>query len=261
MTVVNRHQHRLLKEMGVDIYLPRFPLPGAPASSFYVEVEPATGSRDEPDSIEAATRSRPVDARGVLDDLQHSLDEKPARAPIAPGDVAESPDPERVPEEDVFPWEQAGSQAFRLALYHPVPGLLVMVDANHSEAVHLQLLASLLRALGLAVDALVPVDVFCWPPESHSVFSGDDVVAASELLNSMLEGFGHKHQVTNVLVLGEQFGQLILLDRHDDELFCDVELHGINLRIIPGLQSMLDDPANKKQAWTQLRSLCGSFHS
>jgi len=222
-----------LEAMGIDSYIPRRTLPGALPSVVF----------DWPESsvvpISRASDTAIAD-KHALQKLQQDLGALQRKGP-AENKAKHTPAPHVAPAK--ISSTAAGVLQFQLAIFQPAQDVLVLIPAQHTDAVHLQLLRNILLAISVKTDQLVPLDNFIWPPRvAGAVKINSALGAAQETLHSLLEGYQLKYHTKQVLVFAGALAE---------KLF-PVEA---NVLCLPDLQQMLEDGAYKKITWQKIRSL------
>lgn len=132
---------------------------------------------------------------------------------------------------------------YHLALFQPLPGMMIISPSQGMDNRHLRLLKNILRAIQQPVDMLAPIDHFIWPPKNLPAIMGSDQTAALETLGSLLDGYRKKHQINTLLVLDEEIGQLI----------SNFDLQVVEVVVLPSLNAMLSKARFKQQAWQKLQ--------
>ena len=216
-----------LDAMGVESYMPRVVLPGALPSELC----------DMPELTEVAT-SLPVAA--------------PQRVAEPPRSVATS-----VTTSTTTPTQM--TVRFHWVIFQPTPAMLLLIPSAHKDQNCMQLLKKILGAIGV-VAPLTELENFVWPPvlssPSNLAVSNNSLADAKETLHALLEGYQLKQKkiqgsIDHVLVFDENLGQT---------LFDDFNIPGIQARILPSLQLMLNSSpekvaALKQAAWQRLKDL------
>lgn len=222
-----------LEAMGVDSYIPRQVLPGALPSVVLDWPEPSVAPLSTVSSTAVADKN-------ALQKLQQDLGVPQRKGPAASRDVNVTT-PNAVPAKTSS--ATASVMQCQLAIFQPVHDLLVLVPAQHTHAVHLQLLKNILLAIAVKTDHLVPLDNFIWPPRVVGpVKINPALEAAQETLHSLLEGYQLKYHTKNILVFAGALAERLFPTE-------------ANVLCLPDLQQMLEDGAYKKITWHKIRSL------
>jgi len=231
-----------LEAMGIETYVARQILPGALPSVVFDWPEPASApSQTVSDSMLAD--------KSALQKLQQDLGSVPRKVPAA-NKTASMPAPNVVPVKRSP--DEAGVVQFQLAIFQPARELLILVPAQHTDVVHLQLLKSILWAITVKPESLVPTDNFVWPPRVTNVIKTKlDFHAAQETLQAFLEGYQMKSGIKNVLV----FAGVLAEKLFTPNTAVDQPLADLNVFSLPDLQQMLQDSAYKKITWQKICSL------
>jgi len=221
-----------LEAMGADSYIPRHILPGA-LPSFVFEWPELSAA-----PISKVSDTTVADKHALLK-LQQDLG-SPQRKVPAGAKVVNVPVPNALSAKTS---SLTSVMQFQLAIFQPVRDLLVLVPAQHTDAVHLQLLKNILLAISVKSDHLVPLDNFVWPPRiAGAVKINSDLEAAQETLHSLLEGYQLKYHTKQVLAFAGTLAERLF--PVETSVLC-----------LPDLQQMLEDGAYKKITWQKIRSL------
>jgi len=255
-----------LDAMGVDVYLPRVVLPGACPSvhigepaffSSELAPSPLSEAPHQPEAKPQPAGNASLKLAALQEELSAGDSAGRARTTeksVEKHTVAENGQPVEAPVSDIGP----SVRPVNLALFQPVPGMMLVTSAAGMDNRHLRLLKNILRALNHRVDMLVPMDNFTWPPKNISAAIPVDQQAASETLCSLLEGYQKKLQLKVLLVFGSDPAELIAPtggNIAEGELFQNFELAGMQSIVLPGIEEMLTKARFKQQAWQQLQAL------
>lgn len=231
-----------LEAMGVESYIPRQALPGGLAS---VEFD---GQKSFAEPLAAVPNVMIAD-KSALQKLQQDLGSPQRKVPAAQKIIdgsALTGAPVNIPR------VTAEVVQFQLAIFQPVREFLVLVPAQHTDTVHLQLLKNILLAIAVKSDNLIPVDNFVWPPR---VTGGANInrgfQAVQETLQALLEGYQLKSGIKHVLFFAGTLADKLF----PAEMTADQMLTRLNVLTLPDLQQMLEDGAHKKITWQKIRSL------
>ena len=262
MNEASRMQY--LDVLGIDSYMPRRILPGAPrpgacAASPAFQPLPATVSNlvSAVDFRSAGASPRPDQSRRESDEAARSV----VAQPVETGDVAGQPVEEQV--EPMGP-EGVAEPRFSLGLWL-LEGSLLVIDSRQPQAAlpTQSLLANLVFAVGYR-QPLPPAEVFNWPllkvPETNSE------PAARDTITAMLEARMESLQIRHCLLLG---AAAIYYCADPDYLFAlsaysggpDAVLNAVQGKAVPvaglsvsaialpSLTQMLSTPGYKADAW------------
>lgn len=272
MNELQRQQY--LDAMGIDTYMPRWILPGAPAPvacdvSFLPHLLEAplaastvtapvaapvsgavSGTVVTPVSGPVATPPLASAPRPVLDILAGGMATAPAIATAAA--VASTP-----ATAEALAAPQPAVE-FALSVWRVSPQLLVIDTRKAQLALPTDaLLANILLALGYPARPLPPADILRWPL-ANSPFMGKTAADAREWLETFLETRLHADPVPHLLLMGE--ASVYILPEGSDYtalLGQTVELPALQTRalVVCGLSDMLLEPLRKRQTWQTLQPL------
>ena len=234
-----------LKELGVDIYLARQPLPGARPSRY--ELRPAATIMDEPVATRtAAGRPRRMDIGSVLEaPAPRAAGAKPRPAVTAsPAQAANT--------------ARSAAVAFNL-LVVPVSETALFVSELRSppplrpdlEANVLQFLQDVCCALGgPASEPLTPV-YFQWPMTASNASLEQGEAAAKETLRGFLSQQLADYKPARLVLMGPSVAGYI---SDGDQL--PAWLQSDKLRLIhgPSLGQLFAHPARKAELWSALQA-------
>lgn len=230
-----------LEAMGIDSYVPRQVLPGAFPSVIFDWPEVIVETLPQVSDTAIADKN-------ALQKLQQDLGMSQRKLPAASkaANVAMS---------IIEPSTTAALRnvlQFQLAIFQPIPALLVLVPAQHTNAVHFQLLKNILLAIAVKTDHLAPIDNFNWPPRvTGAVKVHHALEAAQETLHALLEGYQKNKGIKNILIFaGDLADKLFPIEAAQDQT-----LPSLNVLLLPDFQQMLDDGVHKKITWQKIRSL------
>lgn len=220
--------------MGIDVWVPRIPLPGALPVAL-VEPEPAAADHAaaaiaEPVPASSASAEQAAAALRTL--TATAVPEKAQPAAAAPEPVSKK------------------QQAFRLQLFiAPGIGVLVSDASSDSAAAQERLASNILRAL-----AAPDIKVDCrstaleWPPASARAVA--DAMPAGEFVLASVEAALQQAGEQRLLLLGERVQSLLA---PDGKPLPGLQQQGIARG--PSLQAMLAEPGSKAVLWQSMQDL------
>lgn len=257
-----------LEAMGIDVWVPQRPLPGAAPSLYFFwpwqagkEAQPAPPLRDQApqramqvlEQAVPAITAAPSEALAALAEVSEA---PPARAEVTPprpasqAEVQSHPhaDPEAVPRFQLA-WVRLGS----LLLVADVP--LQRPQLNPDA---LSLASNIAQAVqGRGLDAL-PFQYFRWPQVKIRGVDQSQTMATRTL--RLLLG---KQQAAGILLLGSQACWHLLQQEVSEADFAQLQqLPGLPpIACSYSLEALLRVPALKRDAWQQLQPLCQALRS
>jgi len=255
--ILGEHQRYLyLQQMGIDVYYPRFSLPGAKPSAAYVTQlqaipEPAVMQRT--DNVRRALAESL--GASVPVPLAAAAPAQPSAVLIEPAVAQEAPASKR---------EESEALRFVFA-YIPVSEDLAVINelpwasANNLTPVSRKMLAAMLRALSLPCEErdLNPM-LFTWP-----LFNAPGFELGADSARHTLDGFLAKRlqlrPVRHLLVLAEQSTEYIFPTHFDWQaqkglLFAHPR-HDVQVLLTHSLSAMEAVPELKRSAWQDLQPL------
>ncbi|MDA7795001.1 hypothetical protein N9I89_02995 [Porticoccaceae bacterium] len=140
--------------------------------------------------------------------------------------------------------------ALKFALWQPSDQLLVVsaVDDQLPDQSQISLLKNILRAIDLGIASLPQFDVVNWPP--HPSMSGDES-DAREFLSTLINSKLASKPTKTVLFLGDSAQDWFLSGEQKDKVFdgCVELSESVTALNIPTLETLLNKPETKRQAW------------
>ncbi|MDA7760590.1 hypothetical protein N8909_00965 [bacterium] len=140
--------------------------------------------------------------------------------------------------------------ALKFALWQPSEQLLVVssVDDQLPEQSQISLLKNILRAIDRDIASLPQFDVVNWPP--HQSMSGDES-DAKEFLSTLINSKLASKPTKTVLFLGDSAQDWFLSDQQKDKVVdgCVELSESVTALNIPKLETLLNKPETKRQAW------------
>jgi hypothetical protein len=155
--------------------------------------------------------------------------------------------------------EVAHDLALKFVLWQPSDQLLVVsaVDDQLPDQSHISLLKNILRAIDQGIVSLPQFDVVNWPP--HPSMSGDES-DAKEFLSTLISSKLASKPTQTLLFLGDSAQNWILSDEQKDKVVdgCVELSESVMALNIPTLETMLDKPETKRQAWNTISGYLSS---
>ena len=155
--------------------------------------------------------------------------------------------------------EVAHDLALKFVLWQPSDQLLVVsaVDDQLPDPSQISLLKNILRAIDLGIASLPQFDVVNWPP--HPSMSGDES-DAREFLSTLIKSKLASKPTKTVLFLGDSAQDWFLSGEQKDKVFdgCVELSESVTALSIPTLETLLNKPETKRQAW---HTICGYLSS
>ena len=149
--------------------------------------------------------------------------------------------------------------ALKFALWQPSDQLLVVsaVDDQLPDQSQISLLKNILRAIDRDIASLPQFDVVNWPP--HPSLSGDES-DAREFLSTLIKSKLASKPTKTVLFLGVSAQDWFLSDEQKDKVVdgCVELSESVTALSIPTLETLLNKPETKRQAW---HTICGYLSS
>ncbi len=260
-----RQRLQYLEAIGIDTYMPRLLLPGAPDSVACAIAAVSSGSvtsKTPPAKDGTVKPVAPVEPPKTVSPEQLLAQVMPAGVVDK---VLSSPEPTEAPKPEV---EVAAAVEFSLSIWR-VDDDLMVIDSRHSElALPTEpLLRNILRALGRSTAGLPKVEVLRWPVlEDH--FEPQHETAARNMLEAMLEGKVSIKSIKFLLLLGcdachyvmpkERLSDGATPESSLQDLMgqaLNIELLNTTAIVAPGLSDMLQDPSLKARAWQAMQPL------
>ena len=140
--------------------------------------------------------------------------------------------------------------ALKFALWQPSEQLLVVsaVDDQLPEQSQISLLKNILRAIDHDIASLPQFDVVNWPP--HQSMSGDES-DAKEFLSTLINSKLASKPTKTVLFLGDSAQDWFLSGEQKDKVVdgCVELSESVTALNIPTLETLLNKPETKRQAW------------
>jgi hypothetical protein len=258
--VLEPRRSRYLRALGIDVYVPRFILPGAAESQLCAwddsaadlaadataavvssaEISAAETNVVETNSVETVVTevAAAVRQRSVSADLDFEITPAARRVKAnaeESGSVAIAPST-----------AAAVTPKFALSVVVSDCGILVVDDAppnNGARSEYLRLLSNILLALR-GQPAQPQLDVFLWPAVKHSHID-QSADAARETLTAYLHKQIQQHAIGTVLLLGDAAQQ-----------WCETAVtDNLYWRKSVSALACLQTPQNKRQLWQDIRHL------
>ena len=155
--------------------------------------------------------------------------------------------------------EVAHDLALKFVLWQPSDQLLVVsaVVDQLPDPSQISLLKNILRAIDLGIASLPQFDVVNWPP--HPSMSGDES-DAREFLSTLIKSKLASKPTKTVLFLGVSAQDWFLSDEQKDKVVdgCVELSESVTALSIPTLETLLNKPETKRQAW---HTICGYLSS
>ena len=155
--------------------------------------------------------------------------------------------------------EVAHDLALKFVLWQPSDQLLVVsaVVDQLPDPSQISLLKNILRAIDLGIASLPQFDVVNWPP--HPSMSGDES-DAREFLSTLIKSMLASKPTKTVLFLGVSAQDWFLSDEQKDKVVdgCVELSESVTALSIPTLETLLNKPETKRQAW---HTICGYLSS
>lgn len=273
-----RQRMQYLDAMGIEMFVPRLILPGAPApvqALLPVAEAPALETRAVVGS--EALPVEPTPAASSVRSLGQVLETVPVQKspPVAPpGAVKPRPNPEPTP--SVAPTSQSAPAAkpasaiskedevarFHLCLWRVSDSMLVIDDHQVGSGLPTEtLLSNILRFSGLASGRLPTADSLVWPmvelPGKPARW--DD---AREMVATYLEGKLLRSPVATILLFGEASFRAVAPVASLAQPFAELCYRGISIDafaaealVLPSLAEILHNPLRKRALWASFGSL------
>jgi hypothetical protein len=257
MALGEHHRYVYLQKMGIDVYYPRFPLPGAKPSAGYAKQVRAAPQLTMTGRTDHARR---VFVESIVDTasapLATAAPARPSEASVDPVVIApEMPTPEIAKNEDlrfVFAYFPVSDE---LAVINEIP----WANSTSLSPVSRKMLADMLKALSLPCEErdLKPM-LFTWP-----LFDAPGFDLGGDSARHTLEGFLAKRlklrPVRHLLVLAEQSTEYIFPADYDwqtlrGRLFAHPR-HDVQLLLTRSLSAMEAVPELKRSVWQALQPL------
>lgn len=238
-----------LEAMGVDMFTPRWVLPGArPSRQCELPVAPAPGTEAANAPSVETDREPPPRRETSVGALVDTLLQKAPAAPQLPvADVPDSPEPAPVPQE---------SAAFALAFWRVHPDVMV-VDSRQQKVLPTEaLLQGVLSAVGVTAN-LPRAEVLTWPMPGGGDKSWP---AAREMVQAFLEGRLLSQPVRHLLVMGNDACRAVLGDEPDKLVpsgtgVAQLDSFACEAIVTPSLADLLMQPRQKSVLWAALKPL------
>jgi len=155
--------------------------------------------------------------------------------------------------------EVAHDLALKFVLWQPSDQLLVVsaVVDQLPDPSQISLLKNILRAIDRDIASLPQFDVVNWPP--HPSLSGDES-DAREFLSTLIKSKLASKPTKTVLFLGVSAQDWFLSDEQKDKVVdgCVELSESVTALSIPTLETLLNKPETKRQAW---HTICGYLSS
>ena len=155
--------------------------------------------------------------------------------------------------------EVAHDLALKFVLWQPSDQLLVVsaVVDQLPDPSQISLLKNILRAIDLGIASLPQFDVVNWPP--HPSLSGDES-DAREFLSTLIKSKLASKPTKTVLFLGDSAQDWFLSGEQKDKVVdgCVELSESVTALSIPTLETLLNKPETKRQAW---HTICGYLSS
>ena len=149
--------------------------------------------------------------------------------------------------------------ALKFVLWQPSDQLLVVsaVVDQLPDPSQISLLKNILRAIDLGIASLPQFDVVNWPP--HPSMSGDES-DAREFLSTLIKSKLASKPTKTVLFLGDSAQDWFLSGEQKDKVVdgCVELSESVTALSIPTLETLLNKPETKRQAW---HTICGYLSS
>lgn len=254
MNELQRMQY--LEAMGVDMFVPRFVLPHAPAPRLaelpqsgeiavaVAEREPAVSEEHEQRVLpgRAAAVNRIVDLDFQTKSQKQKADESAVeKKPAVPKPVSESPAAKEI-------------ARFSLALWRINSDVLVVDSRRPKAALPTEtLLSNILFQLNLLRQPLPKAEFLNWPMAGGNDHGWD---AASEMARAFLEGRLLSSPVRYMIIMGSEAGRAILQQDKPDHIGETVrmEVFAADALVLPSLADILYQPELKKRVWQSLQA-------
>ena len=264
MSLTESVRQAYLEQLGLETYMPRVQLSGAPISALCTQFEPATLELSVKDSsavhgteLDLDIQSCSTEPKGPSDGGTSELNSTLNTVPVDEGSQSQ---------EGVKPTEievtdkliEGEPVSFMLSVWHFNDDILI-VDSRHTELAlpTEKLLRNILRALGRNIS-IPKAEVIRWPlPGSLSI--SEDKPHAQEMLQTFFEARLSIQPVKAIILMGRDAADYILPDgtSYDDQLGQSITLPYLNIeaKICSSLADMLLTPQDKIQTWQALKPL------
>lgn len=255
MNELQRMQY--LEAMGVDMFVPRFVLPHAPAPRLaelpqstdtvgaVLAREPAVSEEHQQRVLpeRAAAVNRIVNLDFQTESRRQMEDSSGTEKRVSPPKpVSESPTAKEI-------------ARFSLALWRINNDLLVVDSRRPKAALPTEtLLANILFQLNLLRQPLPKAEFLNWPMAGGNDLGWD---AASEMARAFLEGRLSSSPVRYMIIMGSEAGRAILQQEIPDHHIGEpvrMELFAADALVLPSLADMLYQPELKKRVWQSLQA-------
>ena len=243
-----------LSAFGIENYMPRWQLVAAPAARQVYIPEAAVVNALVPAEV-PAVKNNPVNVESLASSALASLTEaKPVRAlesaPTAPINAASI-----LQQLDVKPLEKL--KPFALSVWRPAPGMLLIDSRDTSLALPTELLLSnILRALFKLDTNGQLEEVLRWPAVENRFVSRTSDAARSEL-QTWLAVEHELRPITQLWLMGEN--AIKYLAQVETDFAANlwqqipVAVGGLNARMLPSLNQLLQQPELKSRLWACLK--------
>jgi hypothetical protein len=265
--VLEPRRSQYLRALGIDVYVPRFILPGAAESQpcAWESVTLAAGDAAGAAEINSATNSSVITAdtaamsSAAADVISDVITDVAAtvRQRSLPTDLAIDLNPTATrrinPSAGVVLATSSDSGAvvpapkFALSVVVSSCGILIVDGAppnSGARSEYLKLLGNILLALRTK-SAQPQLDVFLWPAVKHPQLD-QGAEAARETLAAYLHNQIQRYAINTVLLLGDAAQQWCAFDGSDEILRCVKSVSAL---------ACLQAPHNKRQLWQDIRHL------
>jgi len=252
-----------LSAMGIDSYMPRWILPGAPVPAACEFVGPAVQTQLVAQSPAAQVADVAADKPAVAaktqsvvaaTDMLNELDKAPARpAPEVPAQVEATAG---------SPAADTAVAPFALSVWRVSEALMVIDSRQVQLALPTdRLLGNMLLALGYKLSSLPKAEVVRWPFYENKMAgqAAGTETEVREMLHAFLDAHLVLDPVQHLLLMGQDAARYILPVDIDLE---NLPLEGIELKelattavVTPSLAEMLQTPELKADAWRVIQPL------
>lgn len=245
-------RQRYLAEMGITVYFPRRPLPGAAASRRYPAGRDAVAEREPSEHEPQRAGPESCGVPAGLGGLKDSLSVDPPAAP--------SPAPATERQRSVAAPDASETLAFRFTWFRPDDRLGVIAGhtAARLPAQFLQMLQRILAALSPQYrDIALQGEPFHWPLDAAMP---GDVDTARQVVRAFLRRRCGGAQPRFTLVLMDEAPVWLFPPDAGDTaatMFEPVPVPGRTEQIlrVPALETMARDASAKRPAWEAMQSL------
>jgi hypothetical protein len=243
-----------LEAMGVDMFTPRWVLPGAKSShQCELPVAPAPGAEAANTPNMDFDREPPPRRETSVGALVDTLLQKTPAAPQPQPQPSVADVPEPAPEPAPVPQESA---AFALAFWRVHPDVMV-VDSRQQKALPTEaLLQGMLSAVGVSAN-LPRAEILTWPMPG----AGEKTwPAAREMVQAFLEGRLLSQPVRLLLVMGSDACKAVLGEKPDELVpsgtgVVQLDSFACEAIVTPSLADLLMQPKQKSVLWAALKPL------